>query len=96
MLGPGSYSVSLDTLVKHSFNSRAQTPTRSRPRAGDRRVTKRHGLQIRVQCMARDFMTGKPLGLLVRNGRPVYDWRKPAELDLWDLHLLTESERAAL
>lgn len=69
---------------------------RKQPKAGDRRTTKTHGLQIRVQCMARDFRTGAPIGCIVRNGRPVFDWRKPLELDPWDYHHLTDAERALL
>jgi len=68
--------------------------SRPSPRAGDTRRTKRYGPQIRVQCMARDFR-GRPIGRLVRAGRPVYDWRKPAELDPWDQHLLQRPEIAA-
>lgn len=68
--------------------------SRPKPRAGDTRRTKAHGLQIRVQCMARDFR-GRPIGRLVSAGRPVYDWRKPAELDQWDQHLLQRPEIAA-
>lgn len=70
--------------------------SKPKPKAGDRRTTKMHGLQIRVQCMARDFRTGAPIGRIVRAGRPVFDWRKPIELDPWDYHLLTEAERALL
>ena len=69
--------------------------SKTAPKAGDRRVTKKHGLQIRVQCMARDWQ-GKPIGRIVSNGRPVFDWRKPIELDRWDQHLLTEQEKADL
>lgn len=71
------------------------TTSKPRPKAGDRRTTKKHGMQIRVQCMARDWMNGKPIGRMVSNGRPVFDWRKPLELDPWDYHLLTEDERAS-
>lgn len=68
--------------------------SRPRPRAGDTRRTKLHGLQIRVRCMARN-MAGRPIGRLVSNGRPVYGWRKPRELDPWDQHLLQRPEIAA-
>lgn len=68
--------------------------SRPRPQEGDTRRTKRHGLQIRVQRMARDFH-GRPIGRLVSGGRPVYAWRKPAELDPWDQHLLQRPEIAA-
>lgn len=64
-----------------------------KPKAGDRRTTKTHGLQIRVQCMARDW-SGQPIGRIVRAGRPVFDWRKPIELDPWDHHHLTADELA--
>lgn len=70
--------------------------SKPKPKAGDRRMTKTHGLQIRVQCMARDFRTGAPIGRIVRAGRPVFDWRKPLELDPWDYHHLTAEERALL
>ena len=68
--------------------------SRPKPRAGDIRRTKAHGLQIRVQCMARDFR-GQPIGRLVSAGRPVYDWRRPAELDPWDQHLPQRPEIAS-
>lgn len=69
--------------------------SRPGPKAGDRRTTKKHGLQIRVQCMARGW-DGQPLGRIVRAGRSVLDWRKPIELDPWDRHHLTADELAAL
>lgn len=68
---------------------------RSKPKAGDRRTTKTYGVQIRVQRMARDWR-GNPIGRIVRNGKPCYDWRTPRQLDPWDHHWLTEEERAAL
>ena len=68
---------------------------RTKPKAGDRRTTKKHGVQIRVQRMARDWQ-GKPIGRIVSGGRPCYDWRTPRELDPWDHYLLTAEERAAL
>lgn len=68
---------------------------RKQPKAGDRRTTKTHGVQIRVQRMARDWQ-GKPIGLIVSGGRPCYDWRTPRELDPWDHYHLTADERAAL
>lgn len=69
-------------------------PERPKPKAGDRRTTKRHGLQIRVQCMGRDVTGKNAIGRIVRNGRPMFDWRKPIELDPWDHHHLTPEERA--
>lgn len=68
---------------------------RKQPKAGDRRTTKTHGVQIRVQRMARDWQ-GKPIGRIVSSGRPCYDWRTPRELDPWNHYLLTADERAAL
>lgn len=67
----------------------------SKPKAGDRRTTKKHGVQIRVQRMARDWQ-GKPIGRIVSGRRPCFDWRTPRELDPWDHYLLTAEERAAL
>ena len=68
---------------------------RKQPKVGDRRTTKTHGVQVRVQRMARDWQ-GKPIGRIVSNGRPCFDWRTPRELDPWDHYLLTAEERAAL
>ena len=46
---------------------------RRKPRIGDRRVTKQHGLQLRVVC-THDWMW-------MRSGsRYLYEWRSPAEL----------------
>jgi hypothetical protein len=66
------------------------------PKAGDRRTTKLHGLQIRVHAMGRDPVTGKAIGRLFRNKHPVFMWRRPVELDFWDQYLLTEEERRGL
>lgn len=49
------------------------TKVRPKPRAGDRRTTKLHGLQIRVYVRARDIF-GNPIGLVVSRGRPVFQW----------------------
>jgi len=70
-------------------------PQHKKPKAGDRRTTKKYGLQIRVQCMAKR-PDGKPLGRMVQNGRPVFDWRRLDQLDAWDLHHLTNDEHDAL
>lgn len=67
--------------------------TRPRPRQGDRRVTKRHGLQIRVMSRVRDRM-GRPIGFDCTGGRQRYEWRRPQELDPSDRYLLTAEERA--
>lgn len=48
-------------------------PQRRKPKIGDRRTTKKHGLQIRV--------VETHNGMWVRNGsRYRYEWRKPSEL----------------
>lgn len=67
--------------------------SKPKPRAGDRRVTKKHGLQIRVQCRATDW-SGAPIGLLMNRGRPVFEWREPQHLAKWDRYLLTPEEMA--
>lgn len=69
------------------------TPTRRAPQAGDRRVTKKHGLQIRIHVRAKDWQ-GRPFGFLVRGGRPVYEWCEPQHLPAWDRHFLSPEEKA--
>lgn len=69
-------------------------PQKPRPKAGDRRVTKKHGLEIRVQDMATHPCSGRPLGRMVSGSRPMFSWRKPEHLAPWDRHLLTDEERA--
>lgn len=64
------------------------TPQRKRPKEGDRRVTKKHGLQIRIQCRTSS-------GLQVQNGRPVFDWRTLDQLEPRDFTYLTAAERTA-
>jgi hypothetical protein len=72
---------------------RFMTTSRRKPRAGDRRVTKKHGLQIRIHVRARDF-SGQPIGLMMRSGRPVFEWCEPKYLPSWDHHHLTADELA--
>lgn len=63
--------------------------SKPKPQIGDRRVTKKHGVQIRVVATSG--------GAWMRNGsRYVYEWRKPNELygTQW-AHLLTPAERHA-
>lgn len=63
---------------------------RRKPKIGDRRTTKKHGLQIRV--------VETHNGMWVCNGgRYRYDWRRPSELKgtSWD-YLLTAEERATI
>lgn len=80
-----------------SITYRSGPAPRAKPKACDRRVTKKHGLQIRVQSMARSFsINPTPIGRLFSNGRPVFEWRKPEELEVWDRHHLTAEERVAL
>jgi hypothetical protein len=62
-------------------------PQRRKPQIGDRRTTKKHGLQIRV------IETHN--GMWVRSGsRYRYDWRKPEQLvgTRWE-HLLNADDR---
>lgn len=72
---------------------RYMAASRPKQRAGDRRETKKYGLQIRVQIRATDW-SGAPTALVVRNGRPVFEWREPQHLAKWDRCLLTDAERA--
>lgn len=65
-------------------------PQRRKPQIGDRRNTKKHGLQIRVieTCSS----------MWVRSGsRYRYEWQTPAQLlsTRWE-HLITPAERAAI
>lgn len=55
---------------------------RKKPKAGDRRVTKKHGLQIRVHQRSN--------GCLVMGGGHryyLYEWCKPEDLSDWDKRL---------
>ena len=65
-------------------------PQRRKPKIGDRRTTKKHGLQIRV--------VETHNGMWVRSGsRYRYEWRSPAQLlcTRWE-YLITRDERAAI
>jgi hypothetical protein len=66
---------------------------RKKPKQGDRRVTKKHGLQIRVMAMVHDSR-GQPIGFDCTGGRQRYEWRAPQELRPSDRYLLTPEERA--
>jgi hypothetical protein len=66
--------------------------SKPRPQEGDRRITKAHGLQIRIHVRAKDNQ-GRPLGFLMSNGRPVFEWCKPQHLPKWDRHHLTPEEQ---
>jgi len=70
------------------------TKIRKQPKVGDARVTKKHGLQIRVWARAKCFASGKPIGFLVSNGRPVFEWVKPKDIAPWDAYLLEGLEDA--
>ena len=76
---PTAVAVPLERQVRPLVVRVSYRSSKPKPKAGDRRVTKKHGLQIRVQCMARDFTGGKPLGRIVSGGPP------PCQYDL--LHL---------
>lgn len=63
---------------------------RRKPRIGDRRVTKKHGLQIRVVVTHN--------GMWVTTGRSYcYEWQTPAQLlcTRWE-YLIKPEERAAI
>ena len=68
-------------------------PKRPKPKAGDRRTTKAHGLQIRVHEMAVG-PRGAPIGRTFRGGRPCLIWMSPSDLSTWDRHHLSAAERA--
>lgn len=69
------------------------TKRRPKPKAGDRRVTKKHGLQIRVWDVATNWR-GDVIGHRVSNGRPCYSWVCPKDLRTSDRWYLTPEERA--
>jgi hypothetical protein len=71
----------------------SSTPQRPKPRDGDRRTTKKHGVQLRTLTRALD-QRGQPIGFLVSNGRPVFSWTCLCDLKPWDRHWLTAEERA--
>ncbi len=51
-------------------------PPRQKPRAGDRRTTKKHGEQVRVPRIATDHR-GRAIGYDWTGGRQNYDWVSP-------------------
>ena len=63
----------------------------AKPRPGDRRTTKKHGLQIRTWDRATG-MDGKPTGYIVSYNRPRFSWTSPQDLMTWDRHYLTQEE----
>lgn len=68
----------------------SSAPARPVPKAGDRRTTKKHGLQIRIP----ERVQG---GYHVDSrGRPYYVWCKLADLPPRYRHYLTAEERAAI
>lgn len=82
---------SQDTASCRVDSVRYYGPTKRKPQAGDRRITKAHGLEVRIHVRAKDF-SGQPYGFLMRNGRPVFEWCKPQHLPKWDRHYLTQTE----
>lgn len=52
---------------------------RKKPATGDIRITKKHGMQIRVPSMIHNHR-GEPIGYDCTGGRQNYEWRKPAQL----------------
>lgn len=65
----------------------------AKPRPGDRRTTKKHGLQIRTWDRATD-RSGKPTSYIVSNNRPRFSWTCPKDMKPWDRHYLTPEEAA--
>jgi hypothetical protein len=63
------------------------SPARPRPKTGDRKVTKKHGLRIRVP----EIHNGMHV---VSNGRPCYIWRRPQDLPVFYRRHLTPEELA--
>lgn len=63
-------------------------PNRPKPKQGDRRTTKKHGLQIRI--MKRDSHGS----FIVSGGRQLYEWVSPSAIPHQCAHLLTDEERA--
>lgn len=66
-------------------------PERKKPKTGDKRTTKKHGLQVRVPSMVKLF--GGGLAYDCTGGRQNYEWKTPKELigSRWE-HLLTKEE----
>jgi hypothetical protein len=62
------------------------TQARERPKTGDRRITKKHGLQIRIPERHNGMH-------VVAHGRPCYVWCKPADLPALYRYLLSDAER---
>lgn len=48
-------------------------PKRKIPQAGDRRVTKKHGEQVRIPSMVHNWR-GEPIGYDCTGGRQNYEW----------------------
>lgn len=53
--------------------------TRPKPKTGDTRTTKAHGLQIRVPLHVHNIR-GEPIGYDCTGGKQRYEWRKPETL----------------
>lgn len=64
-------------------------PQRPRPKTGDRRATKKHGVQIRIPCRTREGHH-----IVNSRGQATFDWRTPAQIigTRWE-YLLTDAER---
>ena len=70
---------------------------RPRPvqRTGDRRTTKKHGLQIRIPAYVHDSL-GRRVGYDCTGGRQRYEWVSVDKLPADYLYLLTPEERSTL
>lgn len=68
-------------------------PVRKKPRAGDRRTTKKHGLQIRQPTLAKDHL-GRVIGFDCTGGRQNYEWVSPRDLHpLYHCHLTAQEKK---
>lgn len=51
----------------------SNVPQRRKPQAGDRRITKKHGEQVRVPVLVHN-LRGEPIGYNCTGGRQNYEW----------------------
>lgn len=80
----------MEVKVRITSFSYSCTPVRKEPRTGDRRTTKKHGLQIRIP----ERING--CTHVNSRGKPYYVWVKPADLPTVYHYLLSKEERETL
>lgn len=80
----------VNCVIKSVRFSTSVARARKPPKVGDRRTTKKHGLQIRVWEWSEVYRAR-----VVSNGKPVYEWRKPKDLRPWEQHLLRPGDLEA-